>query len=75
MKDWARGVDAEDNAVLVSIPSVADPSLAPSGYMVLHAYTPATERYARWEGVERGSEVYEALKEERSQFLWTALVS
>ena len=44
--DWERGVEAEDNAVLLSIPSAHDDSLAPEGYGVLHIYTPATEDYA-----------------------------
>ncbi len=69
---WERGVDAEDNAVLLSLPSVADPSLAPQGHMVLHAYTPATERFERWEDVDPSSAEYEALKEERAAILWAA---
>jgi phytoene dehydrogenase-like protein len=40
MEDWGRGVQDEDNAVLVSIPSVHDDTLAPEGYAVLHIYTP-----------------------------------
>jgi phytoene dehydrogenase-like protein len=71
--DWARGVDAEDNAVLLSIPSVHDETLAPPGHAVLHIYTPATEDFARWEGIDRKSEEYKQLKEERSQYLWTVL--
>eukprot|EP00980_Cylindrotheca_fusiformis_P019091 scaffold6440_cov124-Cylindrotheca_fusiformis.AAC.5 len=71
--DWAKGIDGEDNAVLVSIPSVHDTTLAPEGYGVLHAYTPATEDYARWEGLERKSNEYKVLKEERSQYLWKVL--
>ena len=73
MDDWMRGVMAEDNAVLVSIPSVHDDSLAPPGFAVLHAYTPATERFNRWEKVERKSEEYNRLKDERSQYLWMVL--
>lgn len=73
IEDWDRGVQAEDNAVLVSIPSVHDASLAPDGYAVLHAYTPATENYARWAGLKRNSDEYNALKEERSQYLWDVL--
>eukprot|EP00957_Ditylum_brightwellii_P037931 2868929-Ditylum_brightwellii.AAC.1 len=73
MDDWSRGIEAEDNAVLVSIPSVHDNSLAPEGYAVLHAYTPATEDFARWENIDRKSPEYEALKEERSAYLWTTL--
>jgi len=70
MDDWERGVEAEDNAVLVSIPSVHDDSLAPTDHAVLHLYTPATEDFARWEGVTRGTAEYRALKEERSAYLW-----
>jgi len=73
IKDWERGVEAEDNAVLVSIPSVHDDSLAPEGFAVLHAYTPATEDFARWENLDRKSEEYKDLKEERSSYLWKVL--
>lgn len=73
MDDWSRGVEAEDNAALVSIPSVHDNSLAPEGYAVLHAYTPATEDYARWANVKRNTDEYNTLKEERSQYLWGVL--
>jgi len=72
--DWNKGVDGEDNAVLVSIPSVHDDTLAPpGGYAVLHAYTPATEDYARWSQVQRNSDDYQQLKHERSQYLWTVV--
>jgi phytoene dehydrogenase-like protein len=71
--DWAQGVEGEENAVLLSIPSVHDDTLAPDGYGVLHIYTPATEDYGRWEGLDRGSEEYNALKEERSRYLWYVL--
>jgi len=73
MDDWSRGVDAEDNAVLLSVPSVHDPTLAPDGYGVLHIYTPAAEEYARWEGLERKSAEYKTLKERRSRYLWEVL--
>ena len=73
MNDWDRGVDAEDNAVLVSIPSVHDDSLAPDNEAVLHAYTPATEDYEKWSNLDRKSSEYIALKEERSQYLWQVL--
>jgi hypothetical protein len=38
------------NVVLISIPSVMDPKLAPAGKHTLHAYLPATEPYSIWEG-------------------------
>jgi len=68
--DWQRGVGAEENAVLMSIPSVEDDSLAPAGCGVLHAYTPATEPWERWASVRRGSKEYDELKAERAEFLW-----
>lgn len=71
--DWTRGITGEDNAVLISIPSVHDATLAPEGYAVLHIYTPATEDFKRWEGLDRKSEAYKALKQERSLYLWHVL--
>ena len=71
--DWERGVAAEDNAALLSIPSVHDPTLAPDGHAVLHIYTPATEDYARWKHLDRRSPAYDALKEERSRYFWRVL--
>lgn len=59
--------------MLISIPSVIDPSMAPPGKHSLHAYLPATEPYAIWEGLDRRSPEYERLKEERSQVLWRAV--
>jgi phytoene dehydrogenase-like protein len=66
-------VTAPQNVVLISIASVADPALAPAGKHVLHAYTPATEPWALWEGLDRDGEEYEALKEERAAVLWRAV--
>ena len=60
-------VDTEQNVVLISIASVMDPSLAPAGKHTLHAYLPATEPYSYWRGLDRRSDQYEKLKEERSQ--------
>ncbi|KAL3908351.1 MAG: hypothetical protein SGILL_008515, partial [Bacillariaceae sp.] len=71
--DWSRGVEGEDNAVLLSIPSVHDDTLAPDGYGVLHIYTQATEDFGRWDGLDRKSDEYKALKEERSEYLWNVL--
>jgi len=71
--DWSRGIEDEENAVLLSIPSVHDRSLAPDGYGVLHIYTPATEDFTRWEGLDRKSIEYQTLKEERSKYLWNVL--
>lgn len=73
VKDWSVGVTAPQNVVLISIPSVVDPSLAPSGKHVLHAYYPATEPWSLWDGLDRRSPEYKALKDSRSKPLWEAV--
>ena len=50
VNSWDGGVDAEQNVVLVSIPSVLDPRMAPPGKHTLHAYVPATEPWDLWKG-------------------------
>ena len=55
------------------MPSLIDPSLAPKGKHVLHAYVPATEPYEWWEGLERNSDEYKQKKEEAADFLWSAI--
>jgi len=52
VNDWSKGVDAEQNVVLISIPSVKDPDMAPPGKHCLHAYLPATEPYHLWQGLD-----------------------
>ena len=73
VNDWDKGVTAEQNVVLVSIPSLLDPELAPPGKHVIHAYTPASEPYQCWTGLDRRSETYQQQKVERSQVLWEAI--
>jgi hypothetical protein len=51
-------------------PAVIDPSLAPAGKHCLHAYLPATEPWELWNGLDRRSDEYKRLKEERSRVLW-----
>ncbi|WP_216904593.1 NAD(P)/FAD-dependent oxidoreductase [Synechococcus sp. CCY 9618] len=71
--DWQRGIGAERNMVVLSMPSLLDSSLAPEGHQVLHGYTPANEPWALWQGLERGSAAYEALKAERCSVFGDAL--
>jgi len=73
MDDWDRSVTEEENCALISIPSVHDTTLAPKNHGVLHIYTPATERFDRWENVKRNTPEYNQLKEERSEYLWGVL--
>jgi phytoene dehydrogenase-like protein len=71
MKSWE--VTAPQNICNIPIPSTLDPSLAPPGHHVVHAYTAGNEPYEVWEGLDRHSERYEELKKERSEVLWQAL--
>ncbi|XP_028119883.1 prolycopene isomerase, chloroplastic-like isoform X1 [Camellia sinensis] len=73
VNDWERGVDADQNVVLISIPSVLCPDLAPPGKHVLHAYMPGTEPFGLWEGLDRKSVEYKELKAKRSEVLWRAV--
>lgn len=75
VRDWdaPEGVEEPRNIVLCSMPSLIDPSLAPEGKHVLHAYVPATEPYEWWEGLDRNSKEYKQKKEEAADFLWSAI--
>jgi phytoene dehydrogenase-like protein len=73
IRDWKRGVEAPRNIVLCSMPSLIDPTMAPTGKHVLHAYTPATEPYEDWAGMDRQSVEYKMKKEEAADFLWSAI--
>lgn len=73
VNDWDKGVTAPQNVVLISIPSILDPSLAPSGKHTIHVYTPGNEPYSIWEGMDRKSPEYLQQKQQRSQVMWKAL--
>jgi phytoene dehydrogenase-like protein len=63
--DWTRGIRAERNMAVLSMPSLLDPSLAPPGHHVVHGYTPANEPWEVWRDQRRGTAAYRALKAER----------
>lgn len=73
VNDWQQGVTAPQNVVLVSIPSLLDPSLAPENKHVIHAYTPGNEPYDLWQGLDRNSSDYAQLKQQRAEVMWQAL--
>ncbi|XP_058097667.1 prolycopene isomerase, chloroplastic [Magnolia sinica] len=73
VNDWGRGVDADQNVVLISVPSVLSQDLAPPGKHILHAYMPGTEPFGMWEGLDRRSSEYKSLKAERSEVMWRAV--
>ncbi len=72
VNDWSLGIEAPQNVIVASIPSVLDPSLAPPGKHVVHVYTPANEPFDRWANLKRGSKAYAELKQHRSEALWQA---
>ncbi|CAE6936307.1 CRTISO [Symbiodinium natans] len=73
IRDWKEPIDATGNVVIISVPSVVNPSLAPAGRHCLHAYLAATEPYELWQGMKRGSSEYEAFKRERAAPLFEAV--
>ncbi|KAF6251044.1 hypothetical protein COO60DRAFT_1645535 [Scenedesmus sp. NREL 46B-D3] len=72
VNDWSD-LEAPLNVCIASIPTQFDPALAPPGKAVVHAYTAGNEPYSVWEGLRRGSQEYEDMKQQRSQTLWKAL--
>ncbi|MBE9077539.1 NAD(P)/FAD-dependent oxidoreductase [Romeria aff. gracilis LEGE 07310] len=73
VNDWAEGITAPQNLVLVSMPSQLDPSLAPVGKQTLHVYTPGNEPYDLWQGLDRRSAAYAEQKQARAEAMWQAL--
>jgi phytoene dehydrogenase-like protein len=69
------GPCGELNMIAVSNPCVIDNTLAPAGYMVLHAYGAGNEPFEIWDGLDQRSAEYKQLKEERADVLWRAVES
>ena len=75
-QSWEEDIDAPSNVIVVSMPSLLDPSLAPEGRHTIHAYTAGNEPYDFWKAFENGDktkEEYETFKEERAKCLWDAV--
>ena len=73
VNDWDKGVTAPQNVVVMSIPSVLDSSLAPTGKHSIHVYTPGNEPYEIWAGMDRRSDAYKQQKQERAEIMWQGL--
>ena len=71
--NWERGITAERNIAVFSIPSVLDQEMAPQGKHVLHGYTPANEPWEIWEHLDFNEANYNDLKEERCSIFLNAL--
>tara|TARA_B100000700_G_scaffold308997_1_gene387405 strand:- start:209 stop:1738 length:1530 start_codon:yes stop_codon:yes gene_type:complete len=68
--DWSKGITAERNVVVLSIPSTLDPTIAPANKHILHGYTPANEPWDKWEHLKIGSKEYLTTKEDRCSIFW-----
>jgi prolycopene isomerase len=58
LEDWDN-MEAEQGTIFVSIPTLLDPSLAPDGYHIIHAFTPSW--MSNWQDLSPSD--YEAKKE------------
>jgi phytoene dehydrogenase-like protein len=71
LRSW--DITGPQNMCNISIPSTLDPDMAPDGHHVVHAYTAGNEPYDVWAGLDRKSDAYVQMKEERAAVLWSAL--
>jgi prolycopene isomerase len=61
LEDWTK-MEEPEGTIFVSIPTLLDPSLAPEGYHIIHAFTPSWMN--DWQHLSPSE--YEAKKEERA---------
>ena len=78
VNSWDVPIDSPGNVIVVSVPSLLDPDLAPDGYHCIHAYTAGNEPFSVWEQFAdapnyRSDPAYKALKEERAAPMWEAI--
>ncbi|CAJ1330686.1 unnamed protein product, partial [Effrenium voratum] len=73
IRDWKEPIDATGNVVIISVPSVVNPDLAPPGRHCLHAYLAATEPWELWQSLDRRSPEYAELKRRRAEPLFEAV--
>ncbi len=71
--NWERGITAERNIAVFSIPSVLDPNMSPTGKHVLHGYTPANEPWDIWKNLKPNTKQYNDLKKERCEIFMKPL--
>lgn len=81
-------IEEDQNHVIISIPSVLDPGMAPEGCHVIHAYAAANEPWDLYDDYDSNDgtspgpsnkskkgdkESYQELKNKRCDFLWKAI--
>ena len=67
-EDGTEHVIKDRNMIAVSNPCVLDPSLAPAGKIMMHAYACGNEEYEVWEKMERGTPEYEEVRSQEGAF-------
>ena len=70
LEDWAK-MEEPEGTIFVSIPTLLDPSLAPDGYHIVHAFTPSWLN--DWQGLSPSD--YTAKKEARAGVMLDRLES
>ena len=66
-----RDITTPGNTCMISIPTVLDPSLAPAGHHVVHAYT--LEPWEGWPELHNDRAAYEERKRDRTSTLFRAV--
>eukprot|EP00178_Gracilaria_changii_P023443 TRINITY_DN70933_c0_g1_i1.p1 TRINITY_DN70933_c0_g1~~TRINITY_DN70933_c0_g1_i1.p1 ORF type:complete len:566 (-),score=98.25 TRINITY_DN70933_c0_g1_i1:1693-3390(-) len=69
--DSNHDITVPGNTVMISIPTVWSPDLAPEGWHIIHCYT--LEKYDSWPHLRANRALYEAAKEQAAQPLYKAV--
>lgn len=69
--DSDKDITVPGNVVMVSIPTIWSPDLAPDGWHIIHAYS--LEGYDRWPSLRKDRKAYEVAKEQAAQPLFEAI--
>ncbi|PXF45602.1 Prolycopene isomerase 1, chloroplastic [Gracilariopsis chorda] len=69
--DSDKDIALPGNTVMISIPTVWSPDLAPEGWHIVHCYT--LEHYDKWPSLRKNREQYEAAKKRAAEPLFTAV--
>lgn len=69
--DSTEDIAKPGNTVMVSIPTIWSPELAPEGWHIIHTYT--LEPYDNWPAIRKNRKVYEDVKKQTAQPLFSAL--
>lgn len=69
--DSNKDISVPGNVVMISIPTLWSPDMAPEGWHIIHAYT--LENYDRWPALAKDRKLYIAAKKAAAEPLMTAI--